>query len=541
MPAGRPLERALGADVRILNMQRREKILIGAVLAGLLGVAALFGSMLWLLWKESVASEADYAGGLAATLGQRTEHIILDVRDMLAGFDKLDTPRCSTAHMQSLQNAAVSRPYIRGIGYWQAADRLCGVGFLPPEGLKPPHADRIYDNGVIAWWPSAQTEVGGVQLFLMRYGDHDVAIDPRLLLDLPSSPDRRATLWVENLRLSAIPWDAQLPSPDALPVGVNVERAQGQVTSHFARNEILPIDVVAQEPIGNFWSRHASTLLIGGILALLFVAAWIDLILRFSRHQLQPATELRRALAAGRISVQYQPVIDLRTTRCVGAEALARWQREKGQWVSPDVFIPVAEEAGLIQDITLAVMHTVIGDLEQIIAAAGKVSINLNLSHDDLKNDRIGRELAARLQTASLPPQSIKLEITERALVNSDTARALIRDFRERGHQIAVDDFGTGYSSLSYLQTFELDVLKIDKSFVDAIGTGAATGEVIVHVIEMAKSLGLDIVAEGVETLEQARWLVEHGVFHGQGYLFSRPLEVGDFVAFLRSSKRRAA
>jgi sensor c-di-GMP phosphodiesterase-like protein len=374
-----------------------------------------------------------------------------------------------------------------------------------------------------------------VQLFLMRYGDHDVAIDPRLLLDLPPSPDRRATLWVEKLRLAAIPWDAQLPQPDALPVGVKVEREQGQVTSHFARNAILPIDVVAQEPISNFWNRHGSTLLIGAILGLLFIAAWIDIILRFSRYQLHPATELRRALASGRISVMYQPVVDLRNSRCVGAEALARWQREKGQWVSPNVFIPVAEEAGLIQDITSAVLRAVVADLRRIVPIANKISINLNLSHDDLKNDRVGNELAQNLRAAGLPSQAIKLEITERALVNTDTARALIRSFRERGHQVAVDDFGTGYSSLSYLQSFELDVLKIDKSFVDAIGTGAATGEVVVHVIDMAKSLGLDVVAEGVETLEQVRWLADHGVFYAQGYLFSRPLAVADFVEFVRA------
>src|SRR6185437_13869085 len=158
------------------------------------------------------------------------------------------------------------------------------------------------------------------------------------------------------------------------------------------------------------------------------------------------------------------------------------------------------------------------------------VTVNVNLAPDDLKNDRIGRELHDALAANDIAAHTVKLEITERALVNSNVSRSLIRDFRNRGHKVAVDDFGTGYSSLSYLQSFELDVLKIDKSFVDAIGTGAATGEVIVHVIDMAKSLGLEIVAEGVETPEQARWLVDHGVFLGQGYLFSKPLAIAEFI-----------
>jgi sensor c-di-GMP phosphodiesterase-like protein len=131
----------------------------------------------------------------------------------------------------------------------------------------------------------------------------------------------------------------------------------------------------------------------------------------------------------------------------------------------------------------------------------------------------------------------IKLEITERALVNTETSRLLIRDFRQRGHQVAVDDFGTGYSSLSYLQSFELDVLKIDKSFVDAIGTEAATSQVIVHVIEMAKSLGLATIAEGVETRDQLDWLIAHEVAFGQGYLFSHALPAAAFAEFLRANR----
>ena len=520
-------------------MRRRSKIIFGAAAAVLTGVTALFVSTAWLLWRESEADERAYADGLAATLGQHTERIILEARDMLASFDQLPMPRCSREHLQALKDAAIARPYIRAIGYWKADERLCDIGFLP-QGLKPARADRIYPNGVIAWWPSAQTQANGVQLFLMRYGNHDVGLDPRLLLDLGPIRDREAELWVEQLPMTAVPRGVHLPEPATLPVGITLDHAQQRVLSRFSRNQILPIDVVATEPLENFWNRHAQVIAIGASLGILLAIAWVMLIMRLLRRGLSLAGELRRALASDQLAVHYQPVIDLASGRCVGAEALARWTRDNGEPISPAVFIPAAEAAGMIQDITVAVLRKTAREMKRMIAEFPTLSININLSPDDLHNDRVGRALADTLATQQLPTTAIKLEITERALVNSDTSRALIREFRSRGHQVAIDDFGTGYSSLSYLQSFELDVLKIDKSFVDAIGMEAATSQVIVHVIEMAKSLGLVTVAEGVESPAQVEWLVAHGVPLAQGYLFSRPLPADDFVAFLRHNQRDA-
>jgi sensor c-di-GMP phosphodiesterase-like protein len=519
-------------------MLRRRRIVATASLAALAGAAVLFAAIAYVIWTESVDSEEAYAGGLAQVLGMRTEKIIADARDLLAGFDALEAERCSPDHLRALQEAAISRPYIRAIGHWRGTERLCGVGFIAGDGLKPARADRIYDSGVIAWWPGPQTEVGGVQLFLMRYGDHDLAIDPRLLLDLGPTPRRKAGLWVENLRMAAVPWDAELPSPADVPTGVGIDRAHGVIVSHYSRRLVLPVDVVAVEPIGSFWNRHAQLLALGAGMGLVLVSAWLFFVLRLSRRQLGLASELREALAAGRIRVHYQPVIDMASGRCVGAEALARWERENGEAVGPDTFIPVAEESGQVQDVTLAVLRTTVREMRALLVEFPGASINLNLAPDDLRSDAIGVALARELAEAKLPPGALKLEITERALVNSDTSRALIREFRTRGHQVAVDDFGTGYSSLSYLQSFELDVLKIDKSFVDAIGTEAATSQVIVHVIGMARSLGLDTVAEGVETRAQVDWLLAHEVTYGQGYIFSVPLPAGAFIDYFRANRR---
>jgi sensor c-di-GMP phosphodiesterase-like protein len=518
-------------------MRRRGRIVLGSMLAALLGGAILFCSIAWFLWQESVAAEAAYNVGLANSLGERTEQIFLDTRNLLDQFNRMPVEPCSPRHLQAMQDAAMARPYIRAIGYWQETERLCSVGFH--QGLKPPRADRIYDNGVIAWWPSVHTQVGGVQLFLMRYGAHDVAIDPRLLLDLGPNTKRQASLWVEKLQMAQVPAGAKLPPPSEVKVGVNVDRARGVVVSRFSRNALMPIDVVAIEPIDSFWGRHSQSLSLGAALGLLLVLAWMVMILRFSRYQLSLATELRQALHDGRITVEYQPVVELLHGKCVGAEALARWQRENGETVSPDVFIPLAEEVGLVQEVTRSVLKTVVQDIKPMLAEFPGLSINVNLAPDDLKNAGFGEELAAILGEARLAAGAIKLEITERALVNNDTSRALIKHFRQLGHQVAVDDFGTGYSSLSYLQSFELDVLKIDKVFVDAIGTEAATSQVIVHVIEMAKSLGLDTVAEGVEAPAQRDWLVEHGVAYGQGFLFSVALPVGSFLEYVRANRRQ--
>jgi sensor c-di-GMP phosphodiesterase-like protein len=262
---------------------------------------------------------------------------------------------------------------------------------------------------------------------------------------------------------------------------------------------------------------------------------WVVALLRYSRRQMSPPTQLRDALAANRIQVYYQPVVDMRSGACVGAEALARWEVEPGEWISPEVFIPMAERSGLIARITLAVLSTVLRDMGDMLRDDREFSVNLNLGSEDLLGDHFAQALSKRLEAAAIPPQCIKLEITERVLLNDEVTRARIADLRRRGHAVVIDDFGTGYSSLSYLEKLELDALKIDKSFVDGIGTGAVTGGVIGHIIEMAESLGLAMVAEGIERADQVDWLLRHNVRFGQGHFFGKPLSVEDFHAFVRA------
>ena len=518
-------------------MQRPDRVIIDISIAALGGIAVLFASLTWYLWRGSFTAEEALVGGLATSLGERTEAMILDTRALLVEFDSLPQTRCSPAHLRALQNAAMGRPHIRAIGYWRAAERQCGVGFLQTDALKPARADSIYASGVIAWWPGPQTAVGGVQLFLMRYGDHDVAIDPRGLLAVGPLQERQVGLWVEKLRLASEPAGADLPEPLSLKVGLTLDRKNGRAISRYSRGGEMPIEVVAIEPIGTFWSRYAPMLVVGSGVGLLLVAGWLFALMRYTRHRLSLASMLRTALAAQRVHAVYQPVIDLSTGRCVGAEALARWTLEGGASVSPESFVPVAELTGQSTELAFAVLRVTLADLGDLLRASPHLSVNLNLSVDELKSERFAEVLDAELDRSGLKHGAITLELTERALISTESARTMIARLRQRGHRVALDDFGTGYSSLAYLSDLELDVIKIDKLFVHSIGTEAATSQVITHVIEMARSLGLRTVAEGVETVAQRDWLKAHGVDYGQGWVFSKPLSAGEFTAFVHRER----
>ena len=518
-------------------MHRRLRTLVALSVVACAGIALVGGATAWILWHDMLESEQQAVARLAKTLGLRTENILTEARGTLDELNRMSVPPCSDAHLQAMDRAAVGKPHIVSIGYWRGAQRQCGSGFSAAIELKPPQADRIYDSGVIAWWPSQYTEVAGVQLFLMRYGRHDVAIDPRMLLNATPVDGRRLGLWVEGLRMASQPPGSPLPAPSSLSPGTSLEHADGQLLSRFSLGTIFPIDIVVSEPIERFWSRHWTRLSAFAAVALAVAVAWVYAVMRYSRRRLSLTHELREALAQGRVTARYQPLVDLRTGRCLGAEALARWTRDSGEPMAPDTFIPVAERAGLVPDITIAVLDATLRDLGDLLRERTDMHVNINLAREDLENTDFSRRLAARIDAAAVPPSSIQLEITERMLVDSDQARTVIDTLRQQGHEVAIDDFGSGYSSLSYLQSFELDTLKLDKTFIHAAERGAVTGNVVRHVIDMAHSMALTIIAEGVETTEQATWLRTHGVELGQGFLFSRALTGRRFRAFLRARR----
>jgi len=236
--------------------------------------------------------------------------------------------------------------------------------------------------------------------------------------------------------------------------------------------------------------------------------------------------EFRDALHAGDLALHYQPIVATHSGEIRGFEALMRWEHPTRGFISPALFIPLAESSGLIIEASLWVLGEACAALRRIEEATGRKGLfmSVNLSSADFGSPRIVGQVREILERTGIAPGQLHLEITERLLMDQpERARGILEEFHELGVPIAIDDFGTGYSSLSYLHSFPIDVLKIDRSFVSAMGKDARSRELIRSIIGLGRNLGIKVIAEGVEEREEAAALADLGCEEAQGYYFARP------------------
>lgn len=248
--------------------------------------------------------------------------------------------------------------------------------------------------------------------------------------------------------------------------------------------------------------------------------------------------DLRRAVERQEFEVYYQPIIRLETSEISGFEALLRWNHPERGFVSPTEFIPLAEETGLITEIGQWVLRKACEQMQEwqwLVPATRPLTVAVNLSSKQFKQPDIIEQIKKTLRETNCDPRSLKLEITESAVMeNAEAATQMLTQLRDLGVQLSIDDFGTGYSSLSYLHRFPVTTLKIDRSFIGRMGAGDENSEIVRTIMTLAGNLGMDVVAEGVETEEQLTQLTALKCEYGQGYLFSKPVDAAAAQELLR-------
>ncbi|MDQ1633007.1 MAG: hypothetical protein QOC80_2979, partial [Frankiaceae bacterium] len=251
--------------------------------------------------------------------------------------------------------------------------------------------------------------------------------------------------------------------------------------------------------------------------------------------RLRVVNDLRAGLRRGELELHYQPVVELASGRVVGAEALVRWHHPERGLLGPDSFIALAEASGLIRELGAWVLRTAcrqaMDPAFRAVGGPGEQVVAVNLSTQQLADPRLVELVSSVLAETGMAPHRLMLEVTETALF-ADTTAALteLQSLRRLGVRLALDDFGTGFSSLTYLKRFPLHELKIDQSFVAELMEDPASDAIVASVVSLARAIGLAVVAEGIETVAQRRWLIDIGCTLGQGFLFGRPVPADRFA-----------
>lgn len=512
-------------------MQKSKVVLLGVALA-IVGVIVPITLMIWLSWQSALHAEQQRLQGFAQQAIDRANMTINQARHTLTALSPLTLHPCSPEHIARMRNLSMSSRAVAEIGYYEYRLLKCTSWGPVSQRVDQNLADFITPDGIEIKTKMAAIASSDNTMLSVQYGAHHALINLDRFADVLMDDGMHLVMARANgdiIAESGANIDSQLVNQilaGTLPPGQD----------HYYHATVTTPDwkavVIADKSALLHNLRKIQLWLLPlGIFISLFI---VILVFRLSRSRLSPLSELRLAVKKKEFIVHYQPIVDLHTGRCIGAEALVRWKRPDGTLARPDLFIPLAEDSGLIIQITDLVIESVVRDLRKALITDRSLHIAINLCADDIRTGRVLPVIAKALDKTGIYPEQIWLEATEHGFMDITSARVTLAKAREMGHSTAIDDFGTGYSSLQYLQGLPMDALKIDKSFVNTIGTGAVSSAVIGHIIDMAKSLGLLIVAEGVERQEQADYLLSKGVDFAQGWLYTKALPAKEFIRFYR-------
>ncbi len=518
---------------RTASLSRRRVVFL-ACAAAALAVAVSIATLVCLARKLALDEESADLAQLDRRVIERTNLAYRSAIDGLLDLKTSTLPRCSEAQIAAMRQATANNRYLTGMGVFDSGYLQCSAWGRSDARIPVSEPDFVTRDGIKVKLNLRPQVSGSGPRIALSLGDYFVLLDPAALLDSITAPTNRFAVATEDGHILATHND---PDPELLRSLIANPGSGMDDQSIYATVRERGFIAVAMKPRQNMLASFRKQIVFILPLFVLVVSLIVGTAVWMTKRRLSPLGELKAATPRREFSVHYQPIIELRTTRCIGAEALLRWRREDGSYTPPSEFIALAEQSGLILPITDQVIDCIISDLQPLLEADPLCHVTINLSAIDVRTGRFLDVMQKKLAPTNIRSSQIWLEVTESSFIEIEAASATLRRANTLGHPVAIDDFGTGYSSLLSLQDLPLDVLKIDKSFIETIGRESGHGFVVPWIIEMTRKLDLDSIAEGIEAREQIDYLIEQGVAYGQGWLFSKPLPASEFIAFYHRNK----
>ena len=518
----------MGFFVRAVSRRNIFAIVVGAVLAG--GPLIAFNFWLDNLIERQGESEVTTAARRVMALAEaRLSETVATLNQLAAqGVNS-----CEPGHMEAMRYAAFNTIPVKEIAIVGAdGETLCNHLGLPPG-----------NRTVISSEPLIGNDGYQFDLIALASGEHMV----RLQRKVGSGANSISALVPVILFLPQVSTQggrfsgyARIVTSHGAAIGEVGSRVADDTTSNFAadlKSEKFGFDVEILSPRARIEAEHADLKWFGWFgagLIMLFITGVVVLIPR--RPPRNPVAEIELALEAGEFIPYYQPIVDIRSGQLRGAEVLVRWRKPDGSLVLPGSFIPLMESSDLIDDLTRNLMRKVCTEVGPAIGRRPDLKISFNFAGKLFSEPTIVNDVKHIFAYSPIKFSQVVLEVTERDPIENFTeTRQIIAALQGLGVRIAIDDVGTGHSGLSYMLKLGVDIIKIDKMFVDAIGTDRNSTTIVETLVDLARNMRMDVVAEGVENFEQVMHLRALGVRSAQGYVFAPPLPGSSFLQLVEA------
>ncbi|MEM9305428.1 MAG: EAL domain-containing protein, partial [Pseudomonadota bacterium] len=523
---------------------KRRNVLVMATLASITALVIPVLVAGWIAHDEAVDDARNSLQRRADALANSTSTVMTDVARGLRDLDAVPL-ECTAPVIQRLRELVFDVPEIAETGLMSPTGELVCTSWGAPEkpltfDIEPIPGDMSLKGPVIG------RMIGRYVLVAERErptgGFSNALIQPRTLIGLAagevnrtgfaalfSRSQSRPIVSVGLLPELAAPFGEQPVNPAMFDDGLERIVASAPVAGY---PDLVTVAAESRRAIvGSQW--RSTSLIIGvGIATAL---ALVGLVLWFARRRLSLQGELERAVHDRRLRVRYQPVVDIDTGRCVGVEALLRWHNRTHGEIRPDQFVPIAEDTGLIDDITRMMIERVVGELAPILRENPHMHVAVNVWPEHVRSDWILPFIETTMASGGLYAGQLVFEFAERTFTSADGpgTREVLDSLSRMGVGLAMDDFGAGYSTMAHLRELKLSYIKIDRHFVAAIGADAVTSNLVDAIVDIADRLEVRVIAEGVENPDQRDYLRRRGVHNMQGFYYARPLSLRQLRQFL--------